>query len=49
LAQSPRKTCFEIIFKINQKSKDFVNQSIKKLYQELGDQATNLFQTITYE
>lgn len=42
-----RKTRFEIIFKINQKSTDFVNQAIKQLYDRIGNQAATLFKTIT--
>src|SRR5699024_11651790 len=33
-----RKTRFEIMFKIKQKSTDFVNQAVKQLYDRIGNQ-----------
>lgn len=42
-----RKTRFEIMFKIKQKSTDFVNQAVKQLYDGIGNQAATLFKTIT--
>src|SRR5690625_3865839 len=42
-----RKTRFEIIFKIDQKSTDYVNQAMKHLYDRIGNQAATLFKTIT--
>lgn len=42
-----RKTRFEIMFNIKQKSTDFVNEAMKLLYERIGDQATSLFKTIT--
>src|SRR5699024_9051940 len=38
-----RKTRFEIMFKIKQKSTDFVNQAVKQLYDRIGNQAATLF------
>jgi len=42
-----RKTRFEIMLKIHQKSKDFVNKAMKQLYERIGNQAADLFKTIT--
>jgi len=35
------------MFKIKQKSTDFVNQAVKQLYDRIGNQAATLFKTIT--
>jgi len=42
-----RKTRFEIMLKIHQKSKEFVNKAMKQLYGRIGNQAADLFKTIT--
>jgi len=42
-----RKTRFEIMLKINQKSKEFVNKAMQQLYERIGNQAADLFKTIT--
>ena len=42
-----RKTRFKIMLKIHQKSKEFVNKAMKQLYERIGNQAANLFKTIT--
>src|SRR5690625_431494 len=42
-----RKTRFEIMLKIHQKSKEFVNKAMKQLYKQIGNQAADLFKTIT--
>src|SRR5690625_7910716 len=47
LTLAERKTRFEIIIKITQKTEDHVNQAMEQLYERLGNQATTLFKTIT--
>ena len=42
-----RKTRFKIMLKIHQKSKEFVNKAMKQLYERIGNQAADLFKTIT--
>ncbi|MGM8214831.1 IS30 family transposase [Bacillaceae bacterium W0354] len=42
-----RKTRFEIIFKIDQKSQDYVDQAMKQLCERIGNQASSLFKSIT--
>lgn len=42
-----RKTRFEIIFKIDRKDEEHVNQVMNQLYSRLGAQTKNIFKTIT--
>lgn len=42
-----RKTRFEIMLKIDQQNQASVDQAMNQLYKQLGDQAKNIFQTIT--
>jgi len=42
-----RKTCFEMIFKIDQQSQDAVDQGMDQQYKRLGDQSSHLFKMIT--
>src|SRR5699024_5553599 len=42
-----RKTRFEIMLKIDQQDQPKVDQAMKGLYEQLGDQAENIFKTIT--
>lgn len=42
-----RKTRFEIILKIDQQDQASVDHALDQLYEQLGDQATGIFQTIT--
>jgi len=42
-----RKTRFELMLKIDQQSQKYVDQAMKQLYNQLGDQAETIFKTIT--
>lgn len=47
LTLAERKTRLEIILKIDQQDQDNVDQAMKHLYKQLGDQAADIFKTIT--
>ncbi|WP_436871855.1 IS30 family transposase [Mammaliicoccus sciuri] len=42
-----RKTRFEIMLKIDRQDQQMVDQAMNDLYEQLGDQAENIFKTIT--
>lgn len=47
LTLAERKTRLEIILKIDQQDQDNVDQAMKHLYKQLGDQTADIFKTIT--
>src|SRR5699024_6694079 len=41
------KTRFEIMFKIEQQTQDFANQTMEQLYKQIDNKASSLFKTMT--